>query len=307
MLVSIILASSSFIWAQDADSLVTTPDDPLSFTDSLSIFSLLDSLMTLDTDPGSQLAVRLAYNSNVLSAGRTLGIDQFGLAPGISYYHKSGAFVDVSSFWSNDFDPSYYLSIVSAGYIHLFSKRFSVIGSYDHYFYNLGKDAYISYSNTLSVSPYLDLKYVALRADYSYYFGEQTAHRITPSLNFRLTKKKLFGLEKVSFSPGAALLAGNETFTDIEVVFPNTRIEALRNYRQYGTFYKVVETTRKVFGVMNYAISFPLLVSHKNWSFTCTYVYNIPKALPGETLTLKEGGYLSASITRYINLKKPGH
>ena len=59
---------------------------------------------------GSQLAVRLSYNSNVLSAGRTLGIENFGLAPGLSYYHKSGLYADVSGYWSKDFDPSYYLN-----------------------------------------------------------------------------------------------------------------------------------------------------------------------------------------------------
>lgn len=291
--------------AQNADSLLSPADTTsLTLADSLSIFQFLDSLMQLDDAPGSQLALRMAYNSNVLATGRTLGIDQFGISPGISYYHKSGAFADVTSYWSNDMDPSYYLTTVSAGYMHIFNKYLSVIGSYDHYFYNLGPDAYISYSNTLSVSPYVDLKNVAFRFDYSYFFGEETAHRLTPSFNFNFVKKKFLGIDKIRFMPGAAMLLGNETFVEVEIEFPQTRLEALRNYRRYGTFYRLISTETKSFGVMNYAVTAPLLISHKDWTFTVSYTYNIPKALPGETLTLSETGYVAASITYYIDLKK---
>src|SRR5690349_679100 len=109
-------ASFCQLQAQDADSLLQTlpGDSVLTFSDSLNIFNLIDSLISLEGNIiHSQLAVRLAYNSNVLYTGRTLGIDQFGLSPGVSYYHKSGLYADVSCFWSKDFDPKYYLTILS--------------------------------------------------------------------------------------------------------------------------------------------------------------------------------------------------
>jgi hypothetical protein len=304
LLVGIMLASSVLSKAQDAADLLTSSDSTFTSSDSLSIFRLLDSLIQLQDAVGSQLAVRLAYNSNVLSAGRTLGIDQFGLAPGLSYYHKSGLFADVSSYWSNDFEPNYYLTILSVGYMHLLSKKLSVIAGYDRYFYNFGDDAFISYKNTLSLSPYMDFKHASFRADYAFFFGDQTAHRITPSVNLKLTKRNFLGIEKIRFNPGAQILFGNETFTNIEIRFPETLMEAVQNYRKYGTYYKIVAIEKKVFGTMNYAISAPVIVSHKNWNFTFTYVYNIPKALPGETLTLKESAYLAASITYFIDLKR---
>ena len=84
----------------------------LTFEDSLSVFDLIDSLLQHADLGGSQMAVRLAYNSNVMSTGRTLGIENFGLSPGISYYHKSGFYADVSGYWSKDLDPAYYGCIV---------------------------------------------------------------------------------------------------------------------------------------------------------------------------------------------------
>jgi hypothetical protein len=79
----LILASASGLRAQDADaSLLQADSTTFSAADSLSIFSLIDSLLELQELQSSQLALRLSYNSNVLSAGRTLGIENFGLSPG---------------------------------------------------------------------------------------------------------------------------------------------------------------------------------------------------------------------------------
>src|SRR5688572_14430118 len=129
-----LVATSTLSMAQDADSvLLSQVETDLTFEDSLSIFQLIDSLLMQGDLDASQLAVRLSYNSNVMSTGRTLGIENFGLSPGISYYHKSGLYADVSGFWSKDFEPSYYLTVASLGYMRDFTKHFSVIAGYDHY------------------------------------------------------------------------------------------------------------------------------------------------------------------------------
>lgn len=305
----LIIWSASFcqLRAQDADSLLQLPNDTiLSYSDSLSIFQLIDSLITLEAStPGSQMAVRLAYNSNVISAGRTLGIDQFGLSPGISYYHKSGLFADLSSFWSNDFEPEYYLTILSTGYMHAFSKQFSFIASYDRYFYNTNvEDEFIPYKNALTISPFLDLKYFSFRSDYAYYFGDKSVHRIMPSMSFNLTKKGFLKIDNITFSPSVYVLFGNETLVDIELTFPTSFLERIRFLIDYGTPYKVVIQEYNVFGLMNYSFSLPLTVNHRNWNFNLSYTYTIPKALEGETLLLSESGFLTAGVTYYIDLKR---
>src|SRR6187549_1691724 len=92
----IFTVSASPILAQDADSLaIAEASNIFSTDDSLSIFMLIDSLLAMEAATGSQIAIRTSYNSNVLLAGRTLGIQNFGLAPGVSYYHKTGLYADV--------------------------------------------------------------------------------------------------------------------------------------------------------------------------------------------------------------------
>lgn len=284
--IGVIIASSCPLQAQDADSLLTNPDSTfLTSRDSLNIFKLIDSLLLLEElEPRSQLAVRVGYNSNVLSAGRTLGIEQFGLSPSLSFYHKSGLYADVTGFWSKDFEPAYYLTILSAGYMHTFSKYFSITGNYDRYFYNTDiPDQYIDFKNTLGITPYFDYKFLSLRIDYSYFFGNQTAHRVMPAVGFNLVKRNLLKIQKISFMPTTYLLLGNETLTKI-----NT------------STLKIEE--EELFGVMNYAFSFPLYVSHKNLSVYVGYTYSVPVKLATEITVPPESGYISAGITYYFDL-----
>jgi hypothetical protein len=302
----VLVLSASSAYSQDADSLLIAGDDDiLTGEDSLSIFSLIDSLLQMEDAVGSQLALRLSYNSNVLSAGRTLGIENFGLAPGVSYYHKSGLYADISGYWSKDFEPSYYLTVASLGYMHDFSKRISIMAGYDRYLYHIADaGSYMPYKNTLSVTPIIELKPISISTNYSFYFGDQYAHRIMPGMSVTLEKRKLLKIDRVAIMPSFFMLMGNETISEIAFVPLQSLAEAISNFRKYGTRFKVVQTNKNVFGIMNYAISVPISISHQRWSLSFTYTYNIPKTLPGEPATLSESTYLSGSLLYLIDLKR---
>lgn len=311
ILIIFLLSASLSLQAQDADSLLLGDElDFLLTGDSASIFSLIDSLLNAEPPKStSQFAARLGYNSNVLAAGRTLGIENFGLSSGLSYYHTSGIFADVSGFWSKDFDPTYYLTIASVGYSHLFNKYFSLITSYDRYFYNTNnQDAYIPYRNSFTVSPMFDVKILTTSLAYSYYFGDKQVHRLTPSIGLTLQKKNVGPFTRISLLPSFLVLFGNESFTESEILVPQTRREAFQNLRTYGKVFPVIETTRNEFGMMNYTLAIPLSVSIKKTTIGITYAYNVPKALPGETLTISESSFLSANLSYFFDFrshKKP--
>lgn len=295
----IILTSSYAALAQNTQPVSSLSDTTaIIWEDSLSIFGLIDSLLQLDP-PGPQLALHMGYNSDVLSAGRTLGIENFGLAPGISYYHPSGFYIDVSGFWSKDFKPSYYLTTASLGYAVDISKKLSVIASYDRYFYTESED-YIPYKNTLSVMPILELKPLSFTLNYSFYFGDTYVHRIMPGISMTLQKRRRATMDRIAFTPSVWVLFGNETFTEIR--YPDTLREIIQRIRMGVPWYEQID--RNVFGVMNYTLSAPVSISRGNWSFTFTYNYSIPKALPGEALSISNSSYLSGSLTYLIDLKR---
>jgi hypothetical protein len=288
-------------YAQDLDSLLVKAT--LSSQDTLSIVDLIDSLLMLDDGLESQLAFRVGYNSNVLEAGRTLGIQNFGLSPAISYYHKSGFYADLTGYWSKDFDPAYYLTVASLGYMYTFSKYLSFMANYDRYFY-ASSSSYIPYQNTFSLTPVIDVKPFSLTLNYSYYFGDQVAHRLMPGLGVRIEKKKLWKFDRVALLPSFYVLFGDATITTIDYVPPTTReefIQARRNFRDFRVYGVAKQTDEHLFGVMNYTISVPLSVTYKSWSLMLTYAYNIPKALDGEPLTISESSFISGSLTYYIS------
>lgn len=238
------------------------------------------------------MALRLAYNSNIVSTGRTIGIDKFGLSAGASYFHKTGFYADVSGYWSNEYDPDYYLTIASAGYMASPTKRWSLLAEYNRFLYtDTGPDIVIPYTNNIGITNFFNFRPIIFRLDYYFYFGEKNAHRIMPGLGLNLEKRKWHGIDRILFFPSANILFGTEvtrTTRPLEIIYRQRRGLPLE---------------RTVFGAMNYSFSAPLSVTLNNWNFLVSYTYNIPKALPGEELDLTKSGYLSATITRYIGFK----
>jgi len=300
---------------QHADTLLAPPPISLDslnaiFTaqDSLDIFDLIDSLMKVDpnlTPPErSQLALRLGYNSNITAEGRTFEISKFGLSPGVSYYHKSGAYLDATTYYSTEYNPNFYLTVASGGYLHTFSKKYSLLAEYSHYFYNQPADSTVSvpYTNNLGVSNYFEFSPLMIRLDYYLYFGDRTAHRVMPSIGLNLVKRKWLGFDRVAFFPSFSVLFGSELVTEYGI-YPNTLLRILYNRTHVRKVPLTYEINHTEFGVMNYGFSAPVTFTRKNWTFLLAYNYNIPKSLPGETLTLENTGFLSFSITRYFNFR----
>lgn len=291
---------------QEPDITLDSLNQVFSAEDSLEIFDLIDSLLLadpslLELDEVSQLAVRLGYNSNITSDNRTFNIAQFGLAPGVSFYHKSGAYADLTTYWSQSYEPNFYLTVASGGYLKTFGKHYSLLAEYSHYFYNQPSDSTVSipYTNNIGVSNYYLIKPVMLRLDYYLYFGERTAHRLMPSVGLNLVKTNWLGFDRIMFFPAFSVLFGSEQITTYGL-YPNLLLRVLYNRTHVNKVPLYYEQTTTEFGVMNYGFTIPLSFTKKNWSFLISYAYNVPVALPNETLSLENTGYLSFSITRYF-------
>jgi hypothetical protein len=302
LLIGLLSICSLTTRGQQADSLFSEFEDMealLSFEDSLSIFNLIDSLMQAEElESKSMMAVRLGYNSNANSTGRTLGISQFGLSPGVSYYHKSGVYADASGYWSNEYDPSYYLTILSAGYIGVISPKWSFLGEYSRYLYtDLGEGVIVSYSNSASLSNFIDVKPLTFRLDYTLLFGEKTGHRIMPGVMLNLEKRNWKNVDRILFYPSFNLLLGTEQYSvPIAKTLAGALIRRQLGLPQYNE--------GADFGVMNYSFTAPLSMNIKDWNFLLSYSYNIPKLLSHEEdPDLNNSGFIAASISKYIRFK----
>jgi hypothetical protein len=274
-------------------------DSILSFEDSLSIFTLIDSLMQMEEyESKSMMALRLGYNSNANASERSLGISQFGLSPGASYYHKSGIYADASGYWSSEYDPGYYLTILSAGYIGVISQKWSFLGEYSRYIYSqLGDSVTVSYTNSLSFSNFIDVKPLTFRLDYTLLFGDKTGHRIMPGVMLNLEKRNWKNIDRILFYPSFNILLGTEQYrVPIAKTLAGALIRRQLGLPQYNE--------GADFGVMNYSFTAPLSVNSNDWNFLISYTYNIPKLLSNEVdPTLTNSGFIAASISKYIRFK----
>lgn len=287
--------------------------------DSLSLVGLIDSLLSADQS-GSFMSLRLGYSSRITSAGRSFGIDQQGIIPGISYYHKSGLFSDITGIWNNDLNPKYYLTIFTAGYMGNFSDKWSYAVSYDHSFYHASDDSYqFPLTNSLNSTVSLDLTHLYTSLDYSFSFGEETANSLTWNLTGVIRKKAFKPFKSVSFLPSLSILFGTQNITDqynateprpllasltdreIDFIAKRRHLTARQKERliraRDEALAGLTENTSKHFGLMNYYISLPILLSSKKFGVIVSYNYNIPRALSGSDYSTERNGYFGLSLS----------
>lgn len=279
---------------------ILAADSILLASDSGRLLSLIDSLMkTPAPAPGSQLTFRVGYNSNVSSTGRTLGIDEFGLAPGIAYYHTSGLYADVTGYWSQRYSPTYYLTIGTVGYMATPTKVWSVLAEYNRFHYSTKEDqADNPYRNSLGVSNFYDIGNMFLRLDYQIYFGDKTGHRVMPALGFNFEKRNWSNHSRIRFFPSVSVLLGSEKISE-EIPYSNNPLVVLTRVRNGLPLYYT--ESRQVYGVMNYAVNLPVSLTKRNWTVMVNYAYNMPRQLPGETFDMSNSGFLSATVFRQFN------
>lgn len=309
-------------------------------SDSLDIFDLMDSLLLSDYS-FSQLSVRTGYTSDITYAGRNFGFNQYGLNAGIAYYHKSGLFADVSGYWNSSLDPGYNPTITSLGYMGTLSRKWTYTLSYDHYFYNTQgeEDSLIYYplTNSVNLSTYFDIGQFTLAGDYSFLFGEESAHRLRLNLMYTISKNNWGFIDRFVFMPSASILMGNATIYQLNPIYPewnlatrydirqimfnefgefyirhlwrNNREEYLKlekiiyeNYKDELTSYEYIPENK--YGIMNYSLSAPFYFYINQFTLALSYIYNIPVALPGEELQLENNSYVGVSLIYNIPFKK---
>lgn len=269
----------------------------LNDTDSASIISLLDSLIALEESLNrSQIALRVGYNSEEIIAEReSLGTEN-GTFAGASYYHKSGAFVDLISFWNSQFEPKRYLTSLSIGYLGLLGKKLTFLGSYEHYFFNDAAETqttFFPYSDGFNASMYFVTKHLETGSDYSITLGNDiaAAHRLNYSLIGNIGFKNVWFLKEISFRPTFSLLWGNQLITSLEVD---------RRFLDPRRRFYVAENN--TFGLMNIGFLLPVYLKYKSFNLSLSYQINLPQELEGENLSYSESNVFNASLTYFIKL-----
>lgn len=309
--------------------------------DSASLFALIDELLKPESRE-SQLQLRFGYSSRVTSAGRDFGIDQQGLTPGLSFYHKSGLYADATGFWNSEFDPKYNLTVLTLGYIGQIKQKTTYSFSYDHSFYT-ETDETQTLTNSLSGSITQDFKYIYTGLDYSYSFGSETAHRLIWNLTGNIGMKGFGPIKRVTLLPSVAILFGNQNIitqytrtnhltrfqqaTDREMIYFANRLQeegytnttarflirlrdAVNSGEELNDFqaaaYELLflsNDSENTFSLMNYYLTLPILFEANKFNFYLSYNYNIPRNLDNAEYEFESNGYFGFAITYNLAFK----
>jgi len=283
--------------------------------DSLNIFALLDSLDSYE--PQSQLVVRSSYNSQVYNAGRSYGIDQYSFGSGISYYHKSGIYADVSGQYYSGITPHFNATAFTLGYSGFLSK----IGynlAYSHTVYHKLEENSLfnnTLNNNLGVGFFYYTKSVTFGLDYNYSFGSEVtdAHRLVSSMVITPKIKTNGFLKYFKSNPSVYMTFGSETlyteqYNNLVVRNLIRRLGRERFLRAYNNgneqllnlIYDVEESN--YFGPLNFQISIPVQFTYKKFTSSVSYNINLPIALPNEILDEKMSSYFGLSVHYFFSL-----
>jgi hypothetical protein len=188
---------------EELDSLFADDSVPLN------LFELADSILALENAKVSALLFRAGYVSQVVSAGRSFGIDQYGLSPSASYFHYSGFGGGITGYWSSDYSPSYYMTDVNLGYNHTFKDKLTLIATHSFYSYNDTLPEH-SFNKSAQASLNYHFKYFDIGTDYGYLYGSESAHRVVAHANGTVKFKfRNSFIDAVTLMPGASLQWGN--------------------------------------------------------------------------------------------------
>lgn len=172
------------------------------------LFLLADSILALEKIGFSSLNIRTSYIGQIQSAGRNFGVEQYGFNNGLTYLNKTGIYGNISSFIHSAYEPNYFLTTFSLGYMKNFWDKWNINASYDYFLYNDTLD-FRPFSHSIQVSQFLELPKLDLGFDYSYLMGNESAHRLAFHLNGRFRWREVGFLDRITFMPGISVLYGN--------------------------------------------------------------------------------------------------
>lgn len=324
-------------FAQQTDSLTVEEQLALleSEMDSMSLFMLFDSVLNAPTLK-SEIGIRFGYASSRLTAGRDFSTQQQGYTPGISYFHKSGIYLDAGAYFDVN-ESIYNQGILHLGYMWAPNEKWTINPYVERVFPHAKADDVARTATGIGLS--FENKWIEPGLDYGALWQEgDISHRLIPSLNKMIRLGNWGFLKNINVYPSFAVMMGNTSvftyrFTTNEVENYLVRIQQLSNEEinrlvQTGQIttqqaIKIRFTQRylssleddeieelvevinpldedNTFQALSYNFSLPLSFQINKTSFMIGYSYAIPIQLPGESLTLDPSGFVSFSINQRI-------
>ncbi|MDP3313382.1 hypothetical protein [Lutibacter sp.] len=232
--------------------------------------------------------ISLDYNSNTYFSGRDIGVDQYNIAPQITYATSGGFYTGLAGNYYGEFEPHWDVTIGFIGFGKSVGKHknFNYQFGYSKFFFNEKEDAI--YSNTLDFGFGVKTNNAdfGTKVTASYIFGDEKAFQFVSS-TFGLVKIAKSKSVIISFKPQLNFIVANQ-------IIDIWRIVLIRDLP------RIIYEPKEVFDLVNTQLLIPLEVSIKNFQFEIGYIQNFPNAFEGEN-NVSAKGLFNFSTSYYFN------
>jgi hypothetical protein len=265
---------------QEIDSLL----DELFFSDA----QLVDDLMNAINEYNFIYA-STTYSSNTFFAGRDSGVDQFNIAPQISYFNSSGFNAAISSVYFQEQDPNWDFVSLTAGYGNTIGKKkhFHYNVSYSRFFFSDGFD---DFNNSIDVFIGVRNKQRTFGGIFSasYLFGTEQSVQLSTRIygNFSLSRGSEYAIR---FRPQLNFLMAEQA------------ISFLSRPRPGGL--PPVLITSEEFTLLNTQLNIPISYTTSTWDIELGWNLNVPNAIRGEG-NLDSTNFVSLTVGYLFDLGK---
>ena len=269
---------SSLSLAQNQESKELSGIDEL--LDELFVVDTLAVLQAYDELKGGFLYASISFDEQAYFSGRDFDIDQFGLAPSLTYLSSGGTYLFAGGSYYSALDPAWDLFALGAGQFWSLGtkKQWSVSASYTHSF--LGEDSEGLNTHRLSSSVSYKLTPLQLNVAGGYIFGADPSYYLTTSITYETTLAQI-GAFELTFEPNLYMLFSQQNITE------------------QVSFSRITEST--VFDRVNSQLEVPFTLNNNTLDFTLSYTRNFPNNL-FEDEDLSSSGYVSISVGWLIPL-----
>ena len=269
---------SSLSFAQNPEP--EEPSDIDELLDELFVVDTLAVLQAYDDLKGGFLYASISFDEQAYFSGRDFDIDQFGLAPSLTYLSSGGTYLFVGGSYYSELDPAWDLFALGAGQFWSLGtkKQWSVSASYTHSFLPEDSEGLNTHRLSSSVSYKLDPLQFNLAG--GYLFGAEPSNYLSTSISYDATLAQ-FGAFELTFEPNLYLLFSQQ------------------NIIEQVSFFRFTEST--VFDRVNSQIELPFALDNDTLDITLSYTRNFPNNL-FEDEDLSSSGYVSISLGWLIPL-----
>ena len=269
---------SSLSLAQNPES--EEPSDIDELLDELFVVDTLAVLQAYDELKGGFLYASISFDEQAYFSGRDFDVDQFGLAPSLTYLSSHGTYLFAGGTYYSELDPTWDLFAIGAGQFWSLGtkKQWSVSANYTHSF--LGEDSEGLNTHRLSLSVSYKLNPLQLNVAGGYLFGADPSYYIASSISYETTLAQI-GPFELTFEPNLYLLFSQQ------------------NIIEQVSLFRFTEST--VFDRVNSQLELPFTLDNNTLDITLSYTRNFPKNL-FEDEDLSSSGYVSISLGWLIPL-----